>query len=1016
MKKKIWIASLLTALSITAVAGGIALTSPKTVVTQAAENWTVGEMDNKYVYGASFEVPSATVEVNGETVQATATVTYPNGLTTTAENVTLNQAGVYTLTYRAVVGNVHCVEEKTFSVENKAYLVQSEKSSVEYGHYSDFGANSDGVLVRLAQGDTLTFAKLLDFDQLKPSDSIVEAFVTPDSRGIYDFSNLIFTLTDPTDSSAYLRFRLRRWSSETNGLRVSYVDVGGNGQSQVGCENGRYKINERGTPIDHTFTATMNKDGKWNTDAVNAVPDEKKFYVTYDHETMEFKTQNKHVAHLNNLEIFETVWQGFPSGKARLSVTADEYSAGTANFCITKVFGQDGEYFANNVLVETDAPIVNVEMSNDEMPNGQVGYAYTIPAATAFDYYSGVCDVRATVYRDYASATPISVSVVDGKFTPTSSGWYTIVYTAKDGLGNTAKETRNVYVAEDLGAIAVELPETKVTEATLGVWVPVEQATYTGDCGISEMKITASLNGESYEITDGFLPELAGEWTVTYTVTDYIGRTGTASYAVNATVGDTLVVLDEIVLPQVFVSDSKYTLPVIYGNEYTGTSVNKHLCDVVVTDKNGDKPYKAGDSFVPSVAENGDMVKVSYQYNGKELKGIEIPAVLVKGEGDKIIAKNYLYGEGFTTTYKDAKNNWFSSGIKIIAEEDTERFGWTFATPQFVNNFAITFEGIASDSNFESLVLTLTDSKNANEQIRIALKVKPSGTTITVGDTSVDNSTVSLAKDGEYTIEYNNCKFTFGGVTVAAEKTTNGEPFTGFSSKLAYVHVDAVNAKKGAAYKLNKIGKSQISRRNLEVFEPDFEIVGDFGGNQSLNATFEIFPAFANDAFAPQTALTMTAIAPDGTILVDKNGVKLENVTPDKSYFVTFSQHGKYQITYRAVEKDWVTENPIEIVKAVFVVDETAPQAKFTNATQTTAKVGDIITMPTLVYQDNITTNEDMTVVRGVYNPLSTLYFFQNSENAIKCSYAGEYKFIVMVLDEFGNMTSLTHTVTVVEK
>lgn len=71
MKKKLWITSLLAALSITAAVGGVALANEQPLVTDAAENWQVGTIDNLYAYGTSFEVPAATVEVGGETVEAT---------------------------------------------------------------------------------------------------------------------------------------------------------------------------------------------------------------------------------------------------------------------------------------------------------------------------------------------------------------------------------------------------------------------------------------------------------------------------------------------------------------------------------------------------------------------------------------------------------------------------------------------------------------------------------------------------------------------------------------------------------------------------------------------------------------------------------------------------------------------------------------------------------------------------------------------------------------------------------
>ena len=116
------------------------------------------------------------------------------------------------------------------------------------------------------------------------------------------------------------------------------------------------------------------------------------------------------------------------------------------------------------------------------------------------------------------------------------------------------------------------------------------------------------------------------------------------------------------------------------------------------------------------------------------------------------------------------------------------------------------------------------------------------------------------------------------------------------------------------------------------------------------------------------------------------------------------------------MEKDWVTENPLVLVESIFVIDEQKPQVAFTNATQTTAKVGDVITLPDIVVRDNVTETENLRVVSGVFNPNGRFYLFEGKENAIKCTYAGEYKFIVMVFDEQGNMSSVTHTITVTNK
>lgn len=1018
MKKKLWITSLLAVLSMTLVAGGVACTASgsPTVMTQAEENWQIDNLDNNYLYGTSFEVPAAEVEVNGQKVAASATVTYPNGLTVNTDSVPLNQAGTYTVTYRAVVNGVHCVEEKTFNVETKSYLTQKDNTSVEYGHYSRYNANSDGLLVRLAEGDSLTFAKLIDFEALTGVTPLVEFFITPDTSGVYDFSTLVFTFTDALDSSVYLRYRMLRYPAEDRGFNWGYVDVGGNGQSQVGCENGNHRTGWVGTPITFTFSASMHEGNQWWGKVVERQPDLNKCNLYFNPETMEATTNNAHIAHLNNLEYYETAWNGFPSGMAKLTVTAEGLVGETANFCLTKVAGVD---LREDFFAEEDAPVVNVSMSQAEMPKGEVGRTYVIPQASAFDYYSGACNVTMSVYKDYATDSPISVSFANGVFTPASAGWYTVVYTAKDTLGNEGFATRNIYVADDLGEIEITLPQNYITETTLGTWVAFDPITYTGDCGIANVKTMVMLGEESYEVTDGFRPEMEGEWKVVYTVTDYLGRVGTAEYTVNATIGEGYVLLDELVLPRIFVSDNKYSLPIIYATDYSSGKAERKLASVVVTDKNGEKTYAAGEVFVPSVAENGDMVTISYQYDGQVLVERQVPSVLVMGNGGKIIGQNYFYGEGFTTTFKDDKDNddpeddeFYSAGIEIIANEASALCGWTFATPQLMDNFSLLFEGIAAHSNFEAIQITLTDAKNFNEEIAITLKIKGKGSSMNVCGMEMDIPAVSLASQ-QYKVSYKDGKFTFGEVSLPVTETTSGEAFNGFSSNLAYVRVDMVNAKTGSSYKLLSVNDANISRRNLEVFAPNFKILGDFGGNKSLNSVYEIYPAIANDVFAPNTSVKMTAIAPDGSILVDSEGVKLENVPTDKTYYINLSQYGKYQITYVVEEEDWVAKNTLSLAKYIFVIDEEEPQVRFLNGAQTTAKVGEIVTIPKYIYQDNITANENMTIVASVTNPYGRVYYFNEVENSIKCLYEGEYKFLVMVLDEYGNMAYATHTVTV---
>lgn len=1016
MRKRLWIASFVIALFLTAGAGAIAVANNKTIVTDAASWQLDKQIDNTYLYGTSLNVPNAKVEVNGENVAATSTVVYPDGTTTNMTNVLLNQAGQYTINYRAFVNGEHYLEKKQFTVQNSAYIVQSETSSVRYGEYTEMGANSEGLLVRLAQNDTLTFAQLIDVSALTGTETLFETFITPNMRGAYDFNQLFITLTDAEDSSVYLTFRLSRYIRDDRGVNTSYVATYGNGQSPVGYESGTnamYHIDDKlGTTLSMSFSAVMHQNNAWSGPVVDNAPDSGKCTLAYNPFTMEVKASNKHVAHLNNLNIYEKVWSPWPSGKARLTVSAKELKSETANFCITEIFGLD---LQATTFEEKDAPVIDIAMEQKDTPKGEVGRAYKIPSATAFDNYSGVCEVKASVYRDYVTggdnSKAISVSVIDGEFFPTVSGWHTIVYTATDAFGNTSEKLLSAYIANDLGNITLEIPDDTQTEALLGSWVSVPNVAYTGDCGKASVEISVTYEGRTVEIEDGFSPEVAGEYIVTYTVTDYIGRVGTDSYTVTAVCGEDYVVLDKLVLPMVFISDCEYVLPEIYAIDYSSGRAEKHLCNVVVTDKN-QNTYSAGSTFTPSVATNGDMVKISYQYDGKELIAEEVPAVLGKGSRN-IEAKNYLYGKGFTTSFKE-DDAWIDKGILILADGASDCCGWTFATPQFADGFSMEFQGVSSRAKkFNSLRVTLTDSQNKDEQIAIEATVETGGTTIKVGETVTSITSSTLVTDKQYKVSYDGGKFKWDGMGFFVEKTVNGETFNGFTSGFVYVRVEMLKAREGAGYKLLNICGSWFSRYNKDSYEPNFKILGEFTKEVSINTVYELYPAITNDVFAPNTQLTMTVTAPDGSIVVDKDGVALENVQPNKSYFISLSQYGQYKATYRAVEKNWIQENPLESVQSIFVIDEIAPDITFTNATQTTAKVGDVLVLPDFVVNDNISLFENLRIERGVFTPVGKYIRFKENENAIRCAYEGEYIFVVMAFDEQNNLTTIKHVVMV---
>lgn len=1029
MKLKTKIVSLVFASTL--LVGG-ALGAGVSYATANAEEWTASvaewQWEEEYEFGSTFTVPAYSVSVGGETVGATAIVTLPDGSTTTSGSVNLTQAGIYTVSYYASKGGKEYSKTVQFEVGYKAYYVTGTNSSVEYGVYTDFKADTpeysnykhDGLLVKLANGDKLEFSHLLDVTKLTSADSLIKGFVTPLSFNVADFDKLIVTLTDVDDPNTYLQIDINRWTKGSgangSGKTNCFVSAGGNGQDMVGYENGKgLHINDNvGTPITSTYVAAHYKNasgnygGYWNgVEVVEVSPSKYPFSVSYDAGLNAVFAGANMVADMDNADYYSNFWKGFPSGRARMSVSAAGYQGVTANFCLTNVYGLEG--LSSNNFSEEEAPVITVNTEYEKMPDAKIGTAYKVPTATAYDKYSGNCEVETRVWYNYASDKPVSVSIKDGAFVPTRRGYYSIVYTAKDFFGNKATTEYSVFAVEEIPALTVENPANVPTTATLGYPVAVEMPTYAGGTGNIICVITATdPDGNSCEITDSFIPDIAGTWTVTYTVSDYIGTQATSSFDLEATAGDKPVIDSQPVLPKVYLNGVSYTLPMVYADDYTSGRKVSAPCNVKIEYADKTETKKAGDTFIPTVSENGERVKITYFSGASTLEAMEVPVVIIKS-GSDVYVKNYVYGENIEIADKD-ENGKNLKGLQITATQ-AGNIGWTFANPQVAELFSVKLSSLKGKTMYKGMEINLTDVENPEESATLHITVNGGNITVVNGSFSADID-MSFSVESIFTVAYAGGKFKFENVNIAIESYDNGEAFNGFTSNKVYASVTMMEAAKGSAYMLLEVSGSATTFRNKDFSAPSFAILGDFGGSYSIGDSYTLAAAIAGDTFAPQTSLTVSVLDPEGNVISDKNGVLLDNVDASKSYEISLSKYGLYSINYVATEENWIG-NSNEFTNYLYVMDEEAPVITVTSEYTRTAKVGDLIILPTFTVSDNLTAEENIVIDRFVQNPTGRLVRIPYVSNSVVATYEGTYYFRIMAKDEYGNVATVTLEVIV---
>lgn len=1013
--RKHWRITAVAAVLVLALAVGfVPLIRSGNTAAEAAAEWSDSGIQSEYGYGTVLTLPQRTVTVDGETAAAVTVLQFPDGSATRATTATLGMSGIYTLTYSATVAGRAYAETEQFTVRDDLVTFGSADSSYTYGSYvtNHDGVqhtNKAGLMVRLAEGDTMTLTPIIDVRDISVDDILVEAFATPDIEGMADFKRLYFTFTDVSDPSVYMRVSVRH-SDEGDNYPNSYFLAAGNGQQLTGYEAGWDRLhidNEWGAQAPHSFTLLFGANNSTWTEPENAP-----IRLRYDASNLMVYTGNTMIIDFDNPDYFNTLWHGFPSGYVRMSVSAAMYNTTTANFCITDVFGIDltAEHFVDDV-----APDITVDCAYaaDDMPEAEVGGTYPVPSASAYDLYSGTCTVKTSVYYNYSSDNAVLVDITDGRFATERAGWYAIVYTAADRQGKEAEEILWVHASETVAEPTVTLNGAYETSMTVGD--RIEPVAYETTCasGNAAINITATLDdGTVYNMNDGMRIERAGTYTVTYTATDYIGQTGTATYTVTATMGNTPVFTETPAMPRYFVSGSAYTLPEVYATDYRSGTPERKLASAEITDAAGTRTVQAGESFTPQVNNNGDTVTVTFTCEGAEYDPIEIPAIIAWIEDEasgrpRLQLTNYLYSADGGITAEGTADN-------IVVTAASANGGWTWANRQLAYDIELRLGGIVGRSSYTGLDIVFTDAADPSISLTVSIRDEAAETRVYAGGTSLGLSG-SLAAGDAYTVGYYNGSITVNGTTVTTVTTDDsGRAFTGFPSGYVYAGVYFDNATVGsAAYRMLSYNGHTLNNGTTDRVLPNIIIYGDYGGSFNIGETVTLPAADACDAVDPNVTLSMTVTDGNGNIVTDVDDTALSNVDPRREYTIVLNEYGQYNVRITAADTFNQRANTANFPYALNVDDDVAPEITFSGNFQTTAVVGDVLVMPDFTVSDNITAAENIVVTKYVLTPKGVLVTLSGNSNSIRTAYEGVYEFRIIAFDAAGNVTMIRQAVTV---
>ena len=956
----------------------------------AKTSWTETKIKEQYELLSEFEVPKREVIVNGKRVAANVTVEKPDGTATKAEKVKLDMPGMYKVTYLAEVEGQYYTEQEQFLVHNNLYTFTSENSTASFGKYEQ-ARETEGLMVRLAEGDILSFNEPIDMTSLKENDWLIQMFATPDEVGHADFKKLCFEFTDVNDPSITFYFAGHQ-TYEDEKLPYTYCVAGGNDQIPKGFEQGSGNIHEEG----NFGSVTIHSFGLGH-EFCSEFCDDQSLNFRIDFSNMTVHTREGLVCDMDSAEFYDTVWEGFPSGKAHLKIWAESYAGKTANFCLFKAGNLD---LTQEKVLDTEGPVITIDKEYKEAPLAVKGGCYQyIPTATARDMSSGECEVTTKVYYNYQAPDASVLDAKDGTFSTDKIGKYAIVYEAKDAYDNLSREIIWVEAKESLPTPSITLNKEPEKNWELGAKFVPEEYTYKCHVGNPSVRVFATKGENTYDLRDGYRFEEEGTYQITYELTDCAGQVAVYEYDMVVKVGDKPVLGEDIVMPQYMVTGTEYVFPEVHFHDYRSGKKETKIATGKILDAKGETKVDAGDTYELSVDKNGDMVTIVFECENASYE-VKVPAIQAWGQIDgrsAIMLENFFVGTGFTT----------AKGTGITFETTTKEAGWQFANQLLSSDLIFEVQGVSKKMKYDGLEIELRDSANPKEVLTMELPYEEGTLSVKIGDKKQTlKKGVDLVTAGPISVVYKN-----GELTVANAKIKNLD-FGGFSSDYLTLSIRFKNAQKGAAFTLFSINNHMMGESRSDKLEPKIVIQGSYGGTHEYGKEIVLPAAVSGDVLNPNVTFSMTARLGD-EILTDVNGVKLENVDPTKEYTIKVDKYGKYNVSYSAEES--FSEKEAKSSYMIHVVDSVQPELEFMQKQVTEAKVGDVICIPDYTVTDNETKQEDILVKKYVEDPHGKMILLTGDSNAVVASKAGEYKFIVLAVDAEGNVCNVSWTVIVSE-
>lgn len=705
-------------------------------------------------------------------------------------------------------------------------------------------------------------------------------------------------------------------------------------------------------------------------------------------------------------------FKGFKNNRVKLAIQTYNI-VDTAEYVVLNVGNNP---MNGTAIVDEKAPEYLEHMPEGGLPVANVGKEYKAFPMEYYDFHEGDLEYKVYVKKE-SEADSAFKECANKAFTPTEQTRYVMRYVSKDSVGNETINDYTVLAQYGLPALDIQLADTIAAEYKLGNVINIPQATASGGSGPLELSVKVLRVSDGTEIAHDnkkFIPYTEGQYSVVYTVKDYVGNVYTESLQCEVKSEKKPVYATPITMYKAFVSGVKTQLPEVPVYDYDSVIGQRVDADTEITVSSVSNPSVKETVnnyvFTPNKAKYGDKVKVTYTSRCKAypdatplVSEFEVSVIEPQNSWDYLSAAENTTVGGNMRTEKTK-----FARVKATADGNPSV---TFINPLQAQYFELEFGTSKNKDTFDAVRLELVDFVDSTQRLSVDIYKDATDATITYVEYNGEKRPITGAFGNDVFMKL---KYADGVLTDSQNKVAaDFGDFAGFSSGRVWATVSLVNAKTNAELKISKIGTHSLFanynadgtvRPFLDTVWPSFEYKGLIPSEAEINEQVIVPGAQAFDACAPYVESYLTVVDPNGELIYD-------GVSADDALTFVADTYGAYTVTYTALD----TRNTQNISYDIYVYDTTKPYIVYNGAEKMYCSVGETLTFDSVKVYDAVESEDGLTLCIFLIEPKGVMNMIKD-EMSFTFNEAGWYTLRYYVFDSNYNTATLDVKILVVEE